>query len=159
MIILSAVLLQGLFKAQDVTMAASMAKEKREDRGRIVFSSFVSGRWELCLIKSDGTGMKQLTNSMEDEYSPAVSSNGNEILYVDHQRSIHHMRFDGSDKSELTLPNGINAQLAWSPDSRKFTFVSTRNGNREIWVVSVIGGNPRQLTDTEKTCKEPFWTR
>ncbi|MGB9671552.1 MAG: TolB family protein, partial [Candidatus Norongarragalinales archaeon] len=88
-------------------------------QGRIYFSMNHSGNWDLWSIRPDGTDLKQLTRTAEDEHSPAVSPDGKEILFVDGQRTLWIMNVDGSDRREIPLPKGIYAQPSWSPDGQE----------------------------------------
>ena len=51
------------------------------------------------------------------------------------------MNADGSGKRKLTHNARYNAEPAWSPDGRKIAFRSTRDGNREIYVMNADGSN------------------
>ena len=56
------------------------------------------------------------------------------------------MNADGSGTRKLTHNARHNAEPAWSPDGRKIAFRSTRNGNREIYVMNADGSGKRNLT-------------
>ncbi|WP_433173592.1 amidohydrolase family protein [Actinoallomurus sp. CA-150999] len=47
------------------------------------------------------------------------------------------------------------AQPEWSPDGRRLTFQSYRNGVFEIWVIDADGSNPRRLTEGPYDHREP----
>ena len=47
---------------------------------------------------------------------------------------------------------------AWSPDGRRIVFVSTRDGDPEIYVVNADGTGPRRLTTTPGRDAHPFWS-
>ena len=63
----------------------------------------------------------------------------------DHPRRIGN---DGGDKLEPTV----------SPDGRRIAFVSTRDGNREIYVMDRNGQNQTRLTFTPYDESEPDWS-
>jgi TolB protein len=111
---------------------------ERPYKGRIIFSSVASGNWELWSVDPDGTDIRQITDTPQDEHSPAVSPDGKEILYVDNQRKLWIMNFDGSHRREVPLPRGIYAQPAWAPDGKAIAFVKyivIPSDASEIWVM------------------------
>jgi len=92
------------------------------ESNQIIFTSVYSGKWDLWSIKPDGTELKQITDTPEDELSPAVSPDGEEIIYVSN-REIWVMRADGTAKKKLPLPIGIYAQPTWTSDGLGIAFV------------------------------------
>jgi Tol biopolymer transport system component len=51
-----------------------------------------------------------------------------------------------------------NAEPAWSPDGRKIAFRSTRNGNRDIYVMNADGSGKRNLTRNAASDSRPSWS-
>ena len=47
---------------------------------------------------------------------------------------------------------------AWSPDSRRFAFTSTRDGDPEIYVMNVDGTGARRLTNVPGRDAHPAWS-
>jgi Tol biopolymer transport system component len=63
------------------------------------------------------------------------------------------------DGRNLTnLGTGWNQQPSISPDNTKIAFVSRRDGNREIYVMSVTGSNVVRLTNDAATDRSPAWS-
>jgi TolB protein len=46
----------------------------------------------------------------------------------------------------------------WSPDGQQIAFTSERSGNRDIWVMSVDGDEPRQLINHPSEDFYPVWS-
>ena len=46
---------------------------------------------------------------------------------------------------------------AWSPDGKKITFVTDRDGNYEIYVMDADGSNQKNLTNNPAEDTEPEW--
>jgi hypothetical protein len=61
------------------------------------------------------------------------------------------------DLSQLTDDPGDDMLPAWSPDGRSIAFVSTRDGNPEIYVMNTDGGRQRRLTDDPGGDWRPVW--
>ena len=70
---------------------------------------------------------------------------------------IYVMNADGSGTRKLTHNARQNAQPAWSPDGRKIAFRSTRNGNREIYVMNTDGSESGTSPGTRRRTP-PSWS-
>ena len=57
------------------------------DKGRIIFTTAYSGKWDLWAVRPDGKNLSQVTDTVDDEHFPAVSPDGKEILFIDAQRN------------------------------------------------------------------------
>ena len=68
------------------------------------------------------------------------------------------MNADGSGTRKLTHNARDNAEPAWSPDGRKIAFRSTRNGNRDIYVMNADGSGKRNLTRNAAWDSRPSWS-
>lgn len=67
------------------------------------------------------------------------------------------MSQDGSDPVELTEGHDDTWPI-WSPDGKQVLFVSTRSGNKDLWIVDSTGGEPRQVTDHPDDEDTPAWS-
>jgi Tol biopolymer transport system component len=56
------------------------------------------------------------------------------------------MEADGGNQRRLTNQGSSNSSPAVSPDGRSIAFVSNRDGNDEIYIMDIDGGNPHRLT-------------
>lgn len=69
------------------------------------------------------------------------------------------MRADGSHVTEITHANTLNYDPAWSPDGRRIAFVSTADGNPDIYTMRPDGTGVRQLTKNDFVFDEaPNWS-
>ncbi len=101
------------------------------DRSQVVF---VSGRGEkgnhdLFVINTDGSGLRQLTDTPENEAEPRWSPDGMEIAYTRYawesgmQKSdIFLISVDGNWVRQLTEGARSSYRPSWSPDGRFLTF-------------------------------------
>jgi Ca2+-binding RTX toxin-like protein len=85
----------------------------------------------------------------------------------DGNREIYVMNADGSDPRRLTYTGdvvgdlflqGLDADPAWSPDSKQLAFDSNRDGNYEISVMNADGSNQHNLTASESLDALPAWS-
>jgi len=117
------------------------------ESGRIFFCSSMAGNWDVWSMKPDGTELREITSTPEDERSPAVSPDGREILFVDQNRGISMMEADGSNRRTIPLPIGIYGQPAWKPDGQGIVFVKYRvlpADESEIWFMKRENGAWRE---------------
>src|SRR5262249_60505088 len=59
----------------------------------------------------------------------------------------------GGGELQLTNDGKLNLQPSWSPDGQRIAYCS--RGRRGIWLVSALGGAPRQLTEFGSN---PVWS-
>jgi Tol biopolymer transport system component len=69
------------------------------------------------------------------------------------------MRADGTHVRDLTLNLAQDGQPAWSPDGTEIAFVSTRDGNAEIYAMHADGSDQRRLTHSPASNDTaPVWS-
>ena len=58
------------------------------------------------------------------------------------------MTADGGIPQQLTKNHHVDREPSWSPDGRRITFSSDRDGNWEIYVMDIDGKNQQNLTNS-----------
>jgi|SRR5689334_11804672 len=106
----------------------------------IVFNSNASGVWDIYLIGSDGTGVRNLTTSPEDDLYPSWSPDHRFIAYVSARApsGLWVMNADGSGKRSVLTGWDIE-HTAWSPDGKRILFVGSKGSGWEFHSVSPDG--------------------
>jgi TolB protein len=79
------------------------------------------------------------------------------MAYTELDFQIFTMNPDGSELSQLTF-EGSNFEPQWSPDGNLIIFVSTRTGNREIYLMNADGSNHKKLTSNPGWDGFPDWS-
>ncbi|MEO8001508.1 MAG: hypothetical protein ABI644_06490 [Arenimonas sp.] len=85
---------------------------------------------EIFVGNSDGTQLKNLTNSTAFDGWPVWSPDGSQIAFASNRRSnyqIFLMQADGSDVRLLANTEGRATAPAWSPDGRVIMFPVCKN--------------------------------
>jgi len=68
------------------------------------------------------------------------------------------MNSDGSGAQILGAGSGTDTQPVWSPDGQLIAFVSTRDGNEEIYTMHANGTQVTRITNDGASDVSPTWT-
>ncbi len=133
--------------------------------GTIVFTSDRNGprNWEIYAIRTDGSGLTNLTCTEGADIEPVWSPDGSKIAFVTNRdgitdREIYVMDADGSNQTRLTEGEAFDCSPAWSPDGSKIAFSSQRTGSDQIFVMNTDGSNPVQISDGTASDRSPAWS-
>jgi WD40 repeat protein len=81
---------------------------------------------DIFVSRSDGTGMRQLTNDRANDRNPTWSPDGKQIVFMsnrDGMNQIWSIKPDGSGLRRLTSPKtGASTFNRWSPDGSKIAY-------------------------------------
>jgi eukaryotic-like serine/threonine-protein kinase len=88
------------------------------------------------------------------------SRDGKWVVYVSYpDGALWRSQADGSDRLQLTYPNGVDALPRWSPDGSQIAYVSLRTGLPwKIFMVSAQGGAPQEVSVDSRTQVDPTWS-
>src|SRR2546426_8839006 len=100
--------------------------------GKLAFEASNNRQHDIYAVNPDGSGQANLTQSPEDDYSPAWSADGRKIAFTraspyppGGNSHIWVMNSDGSLQIDLIpLMSGDSAGPAWSPDGSKIAFAN-----------------------------------
>jgi len=114
------------------------------------------GATELYVARADGSGLKRLTFSREDESSPTWSPDGRWICFATRQngrRVLARISPDGGSVQRIVTAGVANpSEPDWSPDGKWIAFPA-QMGGFEICVVPAEGGAATVLVSGE----DPSW--
>jgi Tol biopolymer transport system component len=133
--------------------------------GKITFNSGFDPHPDLFTINPDGTGETNITNSPEEEWSPAWRADGQKLAFTSDQiGDFHHdlyvMNPDGTGRTNLTngpATPGSVSRPTWSPDGTKIAFEESTDGVSGIAVVNADGTNHVFIGGTDGK-SEPVWS-
>ena len=134
-------------------------------RGRIAFSSTVTGDQEIYTMNEDGTGIVRLTYNVGGDDAPSWSPDGKKIAFVRTLSSgpeVFVMNADASGLKRLTFLSKPNISgITWSPDSRRIVFAvgsSPIFDDYDLYVMNSSGGALVQLTSDVGPEHQPSWS-
>lgn len=97
----------------------------------------------------------------------ALSPDGKWIAYVltsynmqenKGQRDIYLVSIDGKEKIQLTKGEGSNYSPAWSPDGKKIAFISTRDGEPQVYIMEIETGMMKKMTNIALGADGVIWS-
>lgn len=126
------------------------------DGSRVAMILSKSGSPEVWIANTDGSGLKQLTKTPEDESSPCWSPDGKWICYATKQggvRGLFKVSASGGAAQRIVTRGVSNpSEPDWSPDGKWILFTA-QMGGFEICVVPSEGGSATVLVSGE----DPSW--
>ena len=125
---------------RDITPAIS------PDGSRLAFASNRDGSFDLYLLELTSGEISRLTDTPQYEASPSWSPDGLWLAYesyIDNPQSGGDLEIfikpidDSVEPIQLTFHPEADHSPTWSPQGRKIAFVSTRNGDSDIWLADL----------------------
>src|SRR5829696_729997 len=118
----------------------------------IAYCSGVAPRYEIWVMRQDGSEKRQVTSLGGASTFPDFSPTGDRIAFaalvpnVTAGADILAVNTDGSGLTALTTTPGDDRYPAYSPDGSRIVFTSFRTGQWQVWLMDADGGNQVQLT-------------
>jgi Tol biopolymer transport system component len=99
--------------------------------------------------KADVLQTTQITFSTGLDLFPSLSPDGKSVVYSSDRSGGFEIYVKqlavGGEELQLTKDGQQNVHPAWSPDGQRIAYHSRKRGG--IWLISTLGGNPKQLTE------------
>ena len=120
----------------------------------------------LWLRNPTGVNLLRLTEGEDSQ--PAWSPDGKYISFVRQQEEAQVIFLarpakggswqDGVDETRLTHGGFDDYSPVWHPNGKTLAFVSTRDGNPEIYTMQADGANQHRLTSNSAQDTSPVWS-
>jgi Tol biopolymer transport system component/N-acetylneuraminic acid mutarotase len=130
------------------------------DGKRILFAVDCEGNFNIYSMSADGSDWRRLTTDSRNEFVPAQSPDGQRIAYLleEPPLRVYVMNSDGSSARRLTTGSGGECDRpAWSPDSSRIAFCSTRSGDYRVYIMNADGTNVVRLTNHNSGAPQWSW--
>jgi TolB protein len=135
------------------------------DGKALLFTRIHQGKMGLWVMPADGGEMKRLLpDHTEPHFDGHYSKDGKRIVYVydqlqgtDGHLRINSCAADGSDDQTLIPHKAFEESPRFSPDGKKVLWVSTRDGNPDLYTVGVDGKDVKRLTNDPAADLHPSW--
>lgn len=124
------------------------------DGKEVVFVSnkeIVHGTGDMVRMNVESQEVKTIHHEETNwKTKPDVSPDGTRIVYSSYLgRNWHQLwllPIHGGSPMPITYGDYDNTSPRWSPDGKQIAFVSNRDGNTSLWILSVFDGTQRKVT-------------
>ena len=128
------------------------------DGSKIAMILSKSGSPDVWVCDADGSNLKQLTHTPEDESSPCWSPDGQWICFatkIQSRRFLAKIPAAGGELQVIHTPGAPSpTEPDWSPDNKWIAFTCQFSGEFDICVMPAGGGTPTVLVSGE----DPSWS-
>lgn len=132
--------------------------------GQIAFYSHRDGNIEIYAMNADGSDQRRLTTNEFNDYSPAWSPDGSQIVFISDRddpeadsctQSCYYQLYiinaDGSDERKLVGTDFSTLHPDWHPQGAQMSFDSEVNLQGDIYVINADG------SDLSLLIEDGFW--
>jgi Tol biopolymer transport system component len=120
-------------------------------------------RYDIAMVRSDGSGREWLTNERAREGGPvSVSPDGERLVFAsdrDGDFDLYVAAIDSGETKRLTDMPGTERSPSWASDGTNIAFAYTEPGEDEdVYRVDADGGQPNRLTLNDVPDTAPAWS-
>lgn len=135
------------------------------DGNTLLFTRIHQGKMSLWTMPAKGGDLTRLlSNHTEPHFDGHFSPDGKRVVYVydqlqgtDGKLRINVCNADGSDDGTLVPHKAFEESPRFAPDGKGVLWVSTRDGNPDLYTVGTDGKNVKRLTNDLAYDLHPAW--
>jgi TolB protein len=147
-------------------LSDDIVKAVRGKRGmastRIALIGSLAGKKNLYVCDSDGRGITRLTKDDVACLSPAWDPSGDNLYYTSFHKGfpdVYRIDMKNLRRSAVSSHPGVNAGPSLSRDGKMIALTLSRDGNPELYTMSVGSGRLTRLTRTRFAAEaSPSWS-
>jgi Tol biopolymer transport system component/DNA-binding winged helix-turn-helix (wHTH) protein len=132
-----------------------------QDKGLVLVGREDGRFFQLWKIAYPDGELQKITNDLSIYRTLSLSSDGAKLL-ARQQTVFSHLwtakTNNFEDQKQITFGNlnrdGVNEGIAWMKDNQKIIYSSRITGNVDLWMVDVVDGSKKQLTENTGTHNE-----
>jgi Tol biopolymer transport system component len=124
------------------------------DGAKLLFNSTRDGaKLQIYEVNADGTGLKRLVKSPDEDTCARISPNDDRIVYLANlsigQDDVMLCRRDGTEPVNLTNDAAPDGWPAWVADGRHIVYSSAKSGTFCLYLMDLSSKESRRLTFAE----------
>ncbi|NBY02974.1 MAG: hypothetical protein EBQ87_13475, partial [Planctomycetes bacterium] len=137
------------------------------DGKKLLFTRIHQGKMELCTVKAEKSAEVVplvVPSPNTPHFDGHWSADGKSIVYVhdilqgtDGKLQINEVLADGTGAKVLIPHKAFEESPRYSPDGKHIAWVSTRDGNQEIYSLELANQKVQRLTQDQGFDNNPNW--
>jgi len=132
---------------------------------QIAFISSREGNENIYVMDVDGENLMQLTTDPADDFKPAWSLDGEQILFISERETpltdgtpdLYIMNADGSDMRPFGEDDIFSGNPMYNADATQVAYMSNEEGFWNIYAMDINGENVLRLTENDADYMYPVW--
>ena len=135
------------------------------DGSRFLFTRIHDGKMALWTMTAQGRDFKRLVGQDIPHFDGQWTSDGKRVYFVldilqgtDGKLQIDRVNADGTDHANVIPHKAFDESPRLSPDGKTLLWVSTRDGNPELYTADPAGKNIKRLTSEIAFDLHPAWS-
>ncbi len=146
--------------ADDIVLAVTGRPGMASSRLALVGTA--TGYKELYLCDADGGRLMQLTRDRSVSVAPNWSPDGASLYYTAYLKrfpDVLSINLKTGTRNSIASFSGLNTGAAVSPDGKRLALILSKDGNPELYVRNLAGGELIRLTHTLSAVEaSPSWS-